>query len=562
MRTDLPASNKFGQVSQRIGVRQQLSLPSELSFSGAKRRRSNSVFAAPMYGPSLRYLGLLQGEALAQDGSSTGIPIAFEDDMTSLLAQTVEGSLSASFAFAKLARLDTASMREAEIDDLGLHGLCPGYYRTCPQRVRRAFMTKLLPTESGNGRSLTAKLLIATLEQQDGLTTQDIRAVWHTGRFSGKKTLRLSDQELVVHRERWSVFQARQYQRYVIELFMWCFENAILAGSSSMADITESALQAFRQTTQFPRVFRDCLLQEARSLTRSTTFETISERWNREVHGGHPSYIGMFPDEETEECERALRMLARWWLRMVDWLKWDRHQELFALGGEDRISMKWFGAQHSARVLRGVASSVRVAVLPAEFKESEGEDVRDVLRRPGGRELVLQAIADAQPVQQATASSPEGEDGDVSAEVQMPEGDPLTLTVSPCFGKPQRLVVAKRGEVSHRDRINTDSSISRDRFVKRLAGKLGMEIDALGPLVDPQITVLADQVEEQAKGAGGDGGDENQSQATLAANMAAELGSVAHAGQRRLRYVPGGRAPGDMAGPIKDVQAIPGQAVF
>src|SRR6266851_5678129 len=55
------------------------------------------------------------------------------------------------------------------------------------------------------------------------------------------------------------------------------------------------------------------------------------------------------------------------------------------------------GRQFSARVLRGVAKSVRIAVLPAEFKESDGEDVRDVLRRPGGRELVLQAIADAKP---------------------------------------------------------------------------------------------------------------------------------------------------------------------
>lgn len=167
------------------------------------------------------------------------------------------------------------------------------------------------------------------------------------------------------------------------------------------------------------------------------------------------------------------------------------------------------GAQHSAQVLREVASSVRVAALPVAFKESDGEDVRDVLRRPGGRELVLQAIVDAQPVQQASPSSPEDEDGDVSGEVAMPDGDPLTLTVSSCFGKPQRLVVAKRGDVSHRDRINTDSSISRDRFLKRLAQKLGMDVDALGPVVDPQITAPADQVDEQATGAGGNGGDDN-----------------------------------------------------
>ena len=76
----------------------------------------------------------------------------------------------------------------------------------------------------------------------------------------------------------------------------------------------------------------------------------------------------------------------------------------------DRDSAGEEGAQYSTRVLRGVASSLRVAVLPAEFKESNGEDVRDVLRRPDGRELVLQAIIDAQPVQQASASSPESED--------------------------------------------------------------------------------------------------------------------------------------------------------
>ncbi|MCX7429185.1 MAG: hypothetical protein NTW96_26605 [Planctomycetia bacterium] len=188
----------------------------------------------------------------------------------------------------------------------------------------------------------------------------------------------------------------------------------------------------------------------------------------------------------------------------------------------DRDAAGEEGAQHSARVLRGVAPSVRVAVLPAEFKESGGEDIRDVLRRPDGRELVLQAIADAQPLQQGSASSLAGEEGDVSAEIEMPEGDPLVLTISPCFGKPQRLVVAKRGDVAHRDRINTDSSISRDRFVKRLAGKLGMEVNVLGPLVDPQITELADQVDEQAKETGNGGDGEEQSQATLAANMAAE----------------------------------------
>jgi hypothetical protein len=186
----------------------------------------------------------------------------------------------------------------------------------------------------------------------------------------------------------------------------------------------------------------------------------------------------------------------------------------------DRDAAGEEGAQHSAKVLRGMAQSTCVAVLPAEFKESGGEDVRDILRRPGGRELVLQAIADAQAEKDRAQISDGGEKRDVSGEVLMPEGDPLTLTVSPTFGRPQRLVVAKRGEIAHRDRINTDSAVSRNRLIKQLAAKLGIDVAVLGPLVDPQITSLADQADDQAKdGASAD--DEEQSQATLAANMAA-----------------------------------------
>src|SRR5205807_8214125 len=99
-------------------------------------------------------------------------------------------------------------------------------------------------------------------------------------------------------------------------------------------------------------------------------------------------------------------------------------------------------SQYSKRVVPGVAESVRIAVLPAEFTESRGEDVRDVLRRPGGREQVLQAIADAQ--------KPEGWDATetgteaaapafAAAESPLPEGTLLKLEVSPAGREPQRL---------------------------------------------------------------------------------------------------------------------------
>ncbi len=221
----------------------------------------------------------------------------------------------------------------------------------------------------------------------------------------------------------------------------------------------------------------------------------------------------------------------------------------------DRDSAGEEGAQHSARVLRGVAQSTCTAALPAEFKQSDGEDVRDILRRPDGRELVLQAIADAQAVQTQGQVPGDGEDGDVSGEVQLPEGDPLTLTVSPTFGKPQRLVVAKRGEIAHRDRINTDSAVSRNRLIKQLATKLGIDVAVLGPLVDPQITALADQVDEKANEAGNSGNDEEQSQATMAANMAAGWELWHTPAQDAYATVPVGEHNETWPDQVPDVQA-------
>ena len=101
----------------------------------------------------------------------------------------------------------------------------------------------------------------------------------------------------------------------------------------------------------------------------------------------------------------------------------------------DRDAAGEEGARHFARVLRGVASSVRVAVLPAEFKSSDGEDVRDVLRRSGGRELVLQAIADAQPVQHISPSSSDAEDDNPLPLAILPGGPQRVLDSAEQFGK-------------------------------------------------------------------------------------------------------------------------------
>ncbi len=173
------------------------------------------------------------------------------------------------------------------------------------------------------------------------------------------------------------------------------------------------------------------------------------------------------------------------------------------------------GAQHSARVLRNVAATVRIATLPAEFTESGGADVRDVLRQKDGEVLVRTAIDDATPAfDNPTDTSSNG----AFAEIEIPEHDSIVLTIGPAGKKPQRLVLGKCGGITYRDNINTDSSISRDRFIKKLAAKMGVEESVLRQLIEAHITELADQADRECGDLGDD--EEPESQSTIVAKLA------------------------------------------
>jgi hypothetical protein len=194
--------------------------------------------------------------------------------------------------------------------------------------------------------------------------------------------------------------------------------------------------------------------------------------------------------------------------------------EIILIPDRDRAGEE--GSQFSAGVLRGVAKSVRIAVLPAEFRESRGDDVRDILRRPGGRDQVLQAIADARPRESDAQYDPDSTPSPAAcADILLPEGEPLKLQVWPAGKGSQRLIEARRGEFRFRDRVSTDSSIARDRFVRRLANKAGIKFDTLAPLLEAELTKLADAVDEHDSPRGEPCGDEEQSQATAAVSMAA-----------------------------------------
>jgi DNA primase len=182
------------------------------------------------------------------------------------------------------------------------------------------------------------------------------------------------------------------------------------------------------------------------------------------------------------------------------------------------------GAAASAQVLRGIATEVRIAVLPAKFKARGGEDVRDILRKPNGQQFIEQCLADAQPVEWENDES--SEDHQMAPElpmavVELPNGEPLTLTVFPPDGRRQHLIIVRRGDFEFRDQFNVNNSTSRDRFLRKLTAKLGVSPDELAERLEAQILKLADQCDEGVSQSGGVREDA-PGQATLIVTMAAD----------------------------------------
>lgn len=86
------------------------------------------------------------------------------------------------------------------------------------------------------------------------------------------------------------------------------------------------------------------------------------------------------------------------------------------------------GAQKTTKVLHGLAKSVKLVTLPCPFKETGGDDVRDVLKREGGRDELLRAIQEAESI---------GADGQPAKPITftklIPSSELLTLDLHPRF---------------------------------------------------------------------------------------------------------------------------------
>jgi hypothetical protein len=338
----------MGQSETGLALRSSVICLAGLALKRAKRTDQNSLYAAAIYGPSLRALGLIQAyHSQSRSGrESLNIPIAGDDPDTVRIATGVNDSLKAAKCYELLASLDAPEFTWQDIRGLGENGLDPARYRApnC-EPLKACFRRKLLPEnpdDPGYARTRTARLLLATLCQRPGLSARDVRNSWYTGMFPDGRPHCLREMELVDQRHRWSCFVARQYQRYAIELFLWCFEDALNAGARSVDEvIARWSDRSARAGTKLDGSFRSILENRAGSLFKEGEFAT-SQAWNAAVNGADQRFEYIEDPRNDKAVISGFDMLAGWYWRMVVRQQDDKTKELMNLGGSDRMSMGWF----------------------------------------------------------------------------------------------------------------------------------------------------------------------------------------------------------------------------
>ncbi len=346
MRDAAPSAEDYGHTRNRVGVTQDLALPGSLSFKAAKRKEQNSFYAAAIYGPSLRALDLIESyNVFAADGSSLNIATASTDPGTAQICAVVDASLRESAAYEKIASLADASFTQEEVDELGEYGLAPSCFRGPGfDALKPIFQSKLLPTDpkaAGYARTQTTRLILHSLFKCNGSSTAALRNVWYTGLLPDGTPFVLKDESLREMQAHWAYFMARQYQRYAVELFLWCFESALVEGCRSIEDVVSFWLQKSRDAGEsIPATFGQLMQVLAGDLLGADD-QATSRNWNRTIHGEHEKFEYVADPREDHGCMHALRICAAWFWRM-ECRQTGVGAQLMNIGGSDRMSMTWF----------------------------------------------------------------------------------------------------------------------------------------------------------------------------------------------------------------------------
>jgi hypothetical protein len=125
----------------------------------------------------------------------------------------------------------------------------------------------------------------------------------------------------------------------------------------------------------------DFIRSEVTAVSRASDWDRIARTWHGSVHGDHALFEDIPEGDPDEELGRALRMLARWWVRLRPWLREGSHSNVLVLGGRDRMSMAWFAGWIEGRLDRPMDDFVRELFVDAVF----AQHLRVALTRFDGR---------------------------------------------------------------------------------------------------------------------------------------------------------------------------------
>src|SRR5262249_21673369 len=181
------------------------------------------------------------------------------------------------------------------LDDLGEHGLHPCAHRRAPSEIKQAFLHKFFGNDtSGQRRLLTAALIRATVALRPQSGPAAMLGIWYSNLLDVGHVFKLREPLLREHRMRWAVFQARQIQRTILELFLRCFELAVGDGSRDIDRVIGSWRRRFPQSAEvLDGTMEDLIRAEANPISQLADLLEVSRVWNYTVDGAHELYDDM-----------------------------------------------------------------------------------------------------------------------------------------------------------------------------------------------------------------------------------------------------------------------------
>jgi hypothetical protein len=302
-----PTNKLYGRVRNRVGNEQKIDFSGPLSFERASRNAS--LYDAPLYGPSIRYLGFTQ-YVMSTDHGSAGFMIPSDDSDIHSICHHVDACLKMATSYNKLVSLSPDTLTETEVFDLAIAGLTPAKYRKLTGDVQLAAIRKVLPVD--HRRTETAKLIVSTIELLGPQTAKQLRAIWYTGLTPAGGILDFNDQALNDHAVRWAVFQARQIQRYILESLLCCLERVVDKGIRSVAEIVDALFSTWPGTVPATLL---SIMEEELGQSGLTT-DKQAEAWCSTVGPDSAQYDFISFVDDQDAFPNTLKSLTRWWLRV------------------------------------------------------------------------------------------------------------------------------------------------------------------------------------------------------------------------------------------------------